>query len=197
MDQNAETVRSTGGKVLFFRELETERLILKNIGNNDNEFMLKLFSNDEVNRFLFDAEPFSTMEEAEKLIDFYLEDEPRCQHRWIVTRKDDGERIGTCGFHCWNRETGTCEIGYDLIPGYWKLGYMAEALAAILAFGKNEMKLEKIEAHIFSGNIDSIKTAERQGFIDSKVTYMEIFRGKAYPHVIYVRSFQYDQNRSM
>lgn len=173
---------------MFFRELETNRLVLKNIGRSDCEFMLRQFSNDKVNRFLFDAEPFSSIEEAEELIAMYLKEESQGPHRWIITRKDDGERVGTCGFHCWDREAGSCHIGYDLYPEFWKQGYMAEALAAILEFGKNEMLLKRIEAHISTENVDSIKSAERQGFVDSKVRYMGRFRGKEYLHAIYVLS---------
>ncbi|MBP7402041.1 MAG: GNAT family N-acetyltransferase [Clostridia bacterium] len=173
---------------MLFKELETDRLVLKNIGKNDCEFMLRQFSNDEVNRFLFDAEPFTCIEEAEELIGFYLKEGPQNPHRWIITRKRDGERVGTCGFHCWDRKAGSCHVGYDLYPDYWKQGYMAEALAAILEFAKNEMKIKRMEAHIFTENIDSIRTAERQGFVDSKERYMELFRGKEYPHAIYVLS---------
>jgi len=174
---------------LFFRELVTERLILRNIGHHDREFIYRQFSDLEVNRYLFDTEPLSSVEEADALIRFYLEEEPRWQHRWILTRKEDGEKMGTCGFHCWNKKSGICEIGYDLYPDYWKQGYMAEALTAIIDFGQKTMKLKKLEAHIYIGNADSIQSARRQQFVDSKQTYMETFRGIKYPHVIYVRYF--------
>lgn len=39
------------------------------------------------------------MEQAQKWIDFYLESEPRNQHRWIMVLKENSEKIGTCGFH--------------------------------------------------------------------------------------------------
>lgn len=43
----------------MFRDLETERLLLKNICHEDDAFFYKQFSSDEVNRYLFDAEPIS------------------------------------------------------------------------------------------------------------------------------------------
>ncbi|NLW69740.1 MAG: GNAT family N-acetyltransferase [Eubacteriaceae bacterium] len=171
---------------MFFKSLETERLILKNIDAGDADFIIKQFSDDEVNRFLFDAEPITTDEQAMELIDFYLAPEPRNQHRWILTLKDGGERIGTCGFHCWNRESGVCEIGYDLYPPYQKKGYMSEALKAALSFAEGEMKIKEIHAHIAEGNTASFKIAEKFGFADSGQTYMEIFRGKEYPHSILI-----------
>lgn len=175
---------------MFFTELETERLLLKIIDEDDAEFILRQFSNDDVNRWLFDAEPYTCIEDAEDIIRYYNEEEPRNQNRWIMIRKDDGEKVGTCGFHCWNRDLRTCELGYDLYPTYVKNGYMSEALSAILRFASDEMKVKTIEAHIADGNMDSVKTALRQGFTDSKRTYMEIFRGKEYLHHIYVRNFE-------
>lgn len=174
---------------MFFTDLETERLLLKVIGTDDAGFILRQFSNDDVNRYLFDAEPLTVIGEAEELICFYMEKEPRNQNRWIIIRKDTGEKIGTCGFHAWNRENRECEMGYDLYPSYWKNGYIQEALTAILDFAKSKMQLRSIEAHIAAGNKDSIKTAERQGFADSKQTYIEIFRGKEYLHRIYTKTF--------
>lgn len=178
-----------GGYAMFFRELRTERCYLKNIGLEDDEFILKQFSNDDVNQYLYDAEPYRTIEEAQALIRFYNEEEPRNQHRWILVKKDTGEKIGTCGFHCWNRKTGVCELGYDLYPDYQKKGYMTEALSEIIAFAKTEMQLKKLEAHIYIENINSVKTVERLGFIDSKTCCYETFRGHNYRFKIYIRRF--------
>ena len=108
---------------MFFHDLKTERLLLRNISHIDDGFILQEFSNGRINRYLFDAEPLQTIE-TQKLIDFYLKDEPRHQHRWVLILKETGTRIGTCGFHCWNRRVGPCEVGYDQKPAYCKQGYM-------------------------------------------------------------------------
>lgn len=174
---------------MFFEDIETERLILKVISAEDDAFILKQFSNDEVNRYLFDVEPYSKIKEAQELIQFYNEPDPRNQNRWIMVNKDTGEKMGTCGFHCWDRGSCYCELGYDLYPVYWKKGYMQEALKAILTFAKNEMKIKRMETHIAEGNIDSVKTSEKQGFKNTSRTYMEHFRGKDYLHYIYEKNF--------
>lgn len=172
-----------------FRDLETPRLLLRGVGMADAAFLLRQFSNDEVNRYLFDAEPFSTLAEAEELVRFYTGPAPRNQHRWILCHKDTGERLGTCGFHCWNRALGEIELGYDLYPSYWKQGYMREALTAALAFAKRELGLRRVEAHVAEGNAASVRTLARQGFVDSGRTYDELFRGAAYLHRIYTLEF--------
>ena len=127
---------------MLFRPLSTPRLLLKNIGPEDEDFLLRQFSNEEVNRFLFDAEPFSTPADARELIAFYTAPEPRNRHRWVLVDRAAGEKLGTCGFHVWNREASACEMGYDLYPTHWHRGYMREALAAILAFARNDMGVQ-------------------------------------------------------
>lgn len=99
--------------------------------------------------------------------------------------KDFGERIGTCGFHCWNQETGEAEIGYDVCPTYWRQGYMTEALTEILAFAKEEMGVKKIYAHISVDNAPSIRTALKQGFHKSGESYFEELHGRKYLHDVY------------
>lgn len=65
----------------MFIDLETQRQILKSISYDDAEFFYQEFSDDDVNRYLFDVEPCSSSEEAKEWIEFYLEPEPRNQHR--------------------------------------------------------------------------------------------------------------------
>jgi ribosomal-protein-alanine N-acetyltransferase len=169
----------------MFIDLETERLFLKCIGYDDTEFFYKQFTTDEVNQYLFDIEPFDSMEEAQKWIGFYLESEPRNQQRWIMVLKENGEKIGTCGFHRWNRETGEIEVGYDLQPSYWRKGYTTEALTSIMKFAVEEMKVEKIFAHISADNIASVRISEKMGFVKTGEHYYQEFHGEKYLHDIY------------
>ena len=169
---------------MFFKELETDRLFLKNVSKYDREFILEQFSNNEVNRYLFDAEPLTDVFGADEIIDFYMQPEPRAQHRWILIRKGDGTKIGTCGFHCWDKSNGCCDIGYDLYPDYWGSGYMIEALKAICAFARSDMKVRSINACISIDNEKSIKLAEKLGFAFTGQVKDEIFRGEKYPHKI-------------
>ncbi len=179
---------------MFFTELETKRMQLKNISRDDREFMFRQFSDSDVSRYLYDEEPFTDISEADGLIDFYLEEEPRNQHRWILVSKEDGTKMGTCGFHCWDRSTGYCEIGYDLYPDFWHHGYATEALDAILAFAQKEMQVKEIAAHVAKENIASAKLLQKHVFVDSGETVIYVFRGKEYPHNVFKKTLFYDKN---
>lgn len=170
---------------MLFHEIETERLLLKNISYEDRAFILNQFSNDSINRYLFDAEPLNSLDEAHELINFYLQPEPRMQHRWILTLKNNSAKIGTCGFHCWDKNLNCVDIGYDLQEEYWGQGLMSEALNAILDFAQNEMKVRQVHAHIYVDNSKSIRLVERFGFTFSSETEIFQFRGQQYLHNIY------------
>lgn len=69
---------------MLFKNIETKRLILKNISTDDREFIFNQFSNDMVNRYLFDAEPLINIEDADELINFYIQPEPRLQYGVLI-----------------------------------------------------------------------------------------------------------------
>lgn len=182
-----------GGERMFFRELETERLFLRNISPADREFVFAQFSDAMVNRYLFDAEPLAELREADELIGFYTQPEPRRWHRWVLVRKADGRKLGTCGFHGWEIASGCCEVGYDLRPDFWGHGYMREAMRALLRFARNDMNLRQLRAMISVENAASGKLAESLGFAFSGEMRQEIFRGREYPHRVYTLCLEPEQ----
>ena len=171
---------------MLFQTIHTDRLTLKIISSDDRDFILSHFSNNTVNEYLFDSTPPITLQDADNIIAPYIIPEPRTQCRWILVRKEDGTKIGTCGFHCWNPADNCCEIGYDLHPAYWGKGYMTEALNTIISFAESQMKINQIRACIYPQNIDSVNLAKKLGFEFQGQIKEERFKGKSYPHKIYV-----------
>jgi len=169
---------------LFFENLETDRLYLKNIDIADREFMFSQFSNDTINKYLYDAEPLTYISEADEIIEFYMTPEPRIQNRWIIIRKSDNKKLGSCGFYCWDKKLSKVETGYDLKEEFWGNGYMHEAMKEIINFAKNQMYVNEIYACISTENQKSIRLVENLGFVLSGSS-VEVFRGKEYPHNIY------------
>lgn len=169
---------------MLFDNLETERLLLHNIEMSDREFIFSQFSDDVVNRYLFDAEPLVDISEADELINYYTIPEPRLQHRWVIIRKSDNRKMGTCGFHCWDIQNGKVEVGYDLKEEFWGNGYMQEAMKEIIEFAKLKMQVKEISACIYLENEKSIRLVKGFGFTLSG-SHTEVFRGEEYMHNIY------------
>ncbi|MCE3295296.1 MAG: acetyltransferase, ribosomal protein N-acetylase [Crocinitomicaceae bacterium] len=79
--------------------------------------------------------------------------------------KKSGTLIGWVGYHTWAFEHFRAEIGYSLNDdAYKQKGYMHEALTAILDYGFNDMKLNRVEALIGPDNIASQNLVLKLGF---------------------------------
>lgn len=172
---------------MLFENLETDRLLLKNIAREDNEFILEQFSDENINKYLYDAEPLTDIGEANEIIDFYLQPEPQGQHRFILVRKSDGAKMGTCGFHCLDVIHKKIDIGYDLKKEFQGNGYMQEALNASINYLLLNFDIQRIDAHIYYENEPSIMLAKKLGFSFYGESELCMFRNQEYLHHIYTR----------
>jgi ribosomal-protein-alanine N-acetyltransferase len=165
----------------MFVNIETERLLLKSIDPSDREFIFEEFQNDFINKYLYDEEPMTDIEQADDLIEFYNMKDPRNQSRWVLIDKLENKKMGTCGFHNWDRKKNQVEIGFELMQQYNGKGYMAEAVEAIIEFARMNMEVNKIIAIVYIDNSNCKRLLEKFGF--SKVGKEEtIFRGSMYLH---------------
>lgn len=147
-----------------FPEIETERLILKEIRPENDKELFTFFSDSEVMRY-YNLEPLKKIEQAEKIINMCAKGyENKQVIRWGIYLKKDKKIIGTCGYHNWAKGYFRAEIGYELSKDYWQKGIMSEAVKAIMLFGFNTMGLNRIEALIETPNTASEKLLRKLGF---------------------------------
>lgn len=163
-----------------FPALSTRRLLLRPIAREDTAFVVRHFLNPLVQRYLLDEEPLTSSLEAAAIVDFYLERPDAPYNRWVVIRSDDGEPIGTCGFHKWSRTHCRAEIGYDLSPAFWGQGYMREAVRAMLQHGFSKLGMHRIEAIVALANTPSANLLRRLGFQQEGVLRAYYRRGGAF-----------------
>ncbi|QED49076.1 GNAT family N-acetyltransferase [Cytobacillus dafuensis] len=148
-----------------FPELETEKVILRKLQMSDAPRMFSYFSKDEVTKF-YDLDTFTSEKQASDLIERLLNRyNERKQIRWAIVLKETGLFIGTCGFHAIEEEHWKAEIGYELHPDNWGQGIMTEVIGAVIQYGFNEMKLNRIEAFYDPKNISSGRVLEKNGFV--------------------------------
>lgn len=84
---------------------------------------------------------------------------------FLLIERETNRTIGQCGFHNWNRLHDRAEVFYGLRNESDKgMGYMKEALAAVLPYGFKEMKLNRIEAFVASYNEPSVRLLKHYGF---------------------------------
>ena len=142
--------------------IETERLLLRKMREDDANSLLDIFSDPIAMRHfgvIFDRS------RMDKWVRDNLEHDK--QHGFSllsVVLKDNGEVIGDCGL-----ETDKIEgdlivgIGYDFKRSYWGKGYATEAAKAVLEYGFSNFDFDSIFGWIDPKNVPSRLVAERIG----------------------------------
>lgn len=144
--------------------IETDRLLLKIVDAGILQEIHSNYPEEEAMRIL----GFTTREEyqADKAkSDGGFETYDRSILGFIMTIKATDRAFGRCGFHNWYHAHSKAELGYAIFSeedrGH---GYMREAMPAILDYGFNTMKLNRIEAYIGPQNAPSLRVVKKHRF---------------------------------
>jgi ribosomal-protein-alanine N-acetyltransferase len=84
---------------------------------------------------------------------------------WGIALRETGAVVGTCGYYR-GFAGGAGELGCVLLPGAQGQGYMTEALHLAIAFGRQEMGLNRIWAVTTVDNAPAIRLLKRLGFVE-------------------------------
>lgn len=175
--------------------MRTERLIIKKIELSDADSMFNIWSNDEVTKFM-NIDSMKTKSQAEEMIKFFQKaDEEKQANRMAIYLREDGNKaIGSCGFNYFNCENARAEIGYELDDKYWRNGYMLEALSALINYGFEEYKLNRIEAKVEINNLPSQNLLERLGFIKEGTLREYEKSNDIYQDIVMYSMLKYDEH---
>ncbi|OBA04007.1 acetyltransferase [Bacillus subtilis] len=148
----------------MFPVLETDRLTLRQITDQDAEAIFACFSNHGVTRY-YGLENMESIEEATSMIQTFaaLYQEKR-GIRWGIERRDTKELIGTIGFHALAKKHRRAEIGYEIIPAHWRNGFASEAISETVSYGFASLGLTRIGAVVFTQNEASNQLLVKMGF---------------------------------
>gem|GEM_PF-2569872 len=94
---------------------------------------------------------------------------------WTMQLPSTGEAIGSVRFNRIDHQARTAEVGFELLPAFRGLGYMSEALLAIIGLGELRFGLERIEASCANENGASQKVLQICGF--RRVLGKQVFMG--------------------
>ncbi|MFY4776769.1 GNAT family N-acetyltransferase [Metabacillus sp. RGM 3146] len=147
-----------------FPLLETNRLYLREITQEDKDRLFEIFSKEEVITF-YGMEIMSQPADAEKLISKFKEGYASgTSIRWGITTRETGVLIGTIGFHNWSKIHCRAEAGYEIHPDYWRRGYASESLKAAIQYGYSSLNLHRIGATVRPENLASLMLLKNMGF---------------------------------
>ncbi len=144
-------------------DLETPRLRLRRLVLDDAPGLHEAYADAATMRF-WDALPSGDLAETARRIRTSLDANPVWHAAWAVLRKDEGRFIGMVNYHArqaWNRRLA---VGWILVPGARRRGWMTEATVALLRHCFGALEAHRIEAEIEPANGASEGLAERLGF---------------------------------
>lgn len=183
------------------QEIETERLLLRRVADDDLPFYTRIHADPDVARFISHGRPRSPEETRgwlSSLLDAYRQ---TSLGQLAVTRKSDGALVGRCGLSYLETDriaagdgnrTGyyfperaptdsdpvvESELGYTFEKASWGQGYATEAVRAVFEYASTHRPLERIVSLIHADNLRSRRLAERFGVV------------RSYPVVLWGRPF--------
>lgn len=144
--------------------METARLALTRLSDDDGEFIVRLLNEPSFLRYIGDR-GVRTPEDARR----YIREGPaagysRYGHGLMrVGLKPAGIPIGICGVL--RRDTlPEPDLGFSLLPEYWSQGYAHEAAAAVMRHARDVLRLGRVLAITTTDNDPSMRLLARLGF---------------------------------
>jgi RimJ/RimL family protein N-acetyltransferase len=144
--------------------LETERLTLRRLNEDDAPFMIGLLNEPSFIRFIGDR-GVRTPDDARA----YIRNGPIASYDrfgfglLLVTLREVGTPIGICGLL--KRDTlDDVDVGFAFLPAYWSRGYGFESASAVIEDGWTTFRLQRIVAITDPENVVSIRLLEKLGF---------------------------------
>jgi ribosomal-protein-alanine N-acetyltransferase len=88
----------------------------------------------------------------------------KTEYNFAIELKRSHEVIGGASLMAINYFSGCATIGYWIGRKYWRQGLMTEALGAILQFAFAKLKLNRVQADVFTENKASLNLLRKAGF---------------------------------
>ncbi len=148
-----------------FPILQSQRLLLRESTMEDIAFYFELRSNKEGMKYIPRTLPTSEQDIIpflENINELYKKEDAI---NWVICIKETGEPIGSIGFYRTEKESFRTEIGYMLLPKYYKKGYAHEAIQTVLEHGFKVMQFNSICAVIDPRNEASRKVLVKNNFV--------------------------------
>lgn len=163
--------------------LETDRLILRKLTNDDKHDLSLVLQNKDV---MYAYEHAFSDEE----VGIWLNNQLRRYKDdgfglWAVILKETGALIGQCGLTIQQiGNKNVVEVGYLFNKAYWHKGYATESAIACKNFAFNNLNIDEVYSIIRENNTSSINVARRNG-MTLKGKFVKHYYGIDMPHLIY------------
>lgn len=143
--------------------LETERIILLEVTEDDAEFILDLLNQPSFIKYIGDRNVRNETQARGYIESRFTESYRKFGFgMWAVVLKETSQPIGICGFV--KRDSlPEADIGFAFLPQFEKKGYAFESASAAMRYGKDVLELPRVLAITSQDNRDSQKLLEKIG----------------------------------
>lgn len=98
----------------------------------------------------------------------------------------DGVLVGSISTHSCDPRHGTFKYGAAIFREHWRKGYATEAIMILLRYYFEELRYQKVTAHIYAFNESSIALHEYLGFLqEGRLRNMIFTQGQYYDEYLY------------
>ena len=160
--------------------LSTDRLELREFRESDGPAVLAYQRNPLYLRYY--AWTDRTPEEAQDFVQIFLDQQqasPRLEFQLAIDLKSTGRLIGNCGIRMKSADAREADIGYELDPVHWRMGFATEAARAMLRFGFTDLGLHRVWSWCIADNTGSVRVLEKLGMRrEGQLRENEYYKGR-------------------
>jgi ribosomal-protein-alanine N-acetyltransferase len=148
--------------------LETERLLMRPVSDDDLEDVVALYGDPDVMRYI-GVRGALTREQTWERVAFMVDHWRRHGFgMWALRLKDGGAFVGRCGLRYMDNST-EIELGYTLARAYWGRGLATEASRAVVRYFFRVLKLPRLVAIADPANTASVNVMKKLGMVFERV----------------------------
>jgi RimJ/RimL family protein N-acetyltransferase len=148
--------------------LETERLLMRPVVDDDFDAVAALYGDADVMRYIGLRGPL-TYEQTRERVAFMVDHWRRHGFgMWSLRLKDGGAFVGRCGLRFMDNTT-EIELGYTLAKAFWGRGYATESARAVVRHVFNVLKLKRLVAIADPANTASVNVMKKLGMTFERV----------------------------
>ena len=167
-----------------FPTIKTDRIILREITHLDLENIYIGLSNPNVIQHY--GISFDSLEATKEQMIWFAD---KKQMWWAICSPDNQTFYGAGGLNDIDHNKGKAEIGLWLLPDFWGMGIMKEAMPLITDYGINQLQLNRIEGFVETENSNCKKAMSKLDFVLEKTMKdSEIKNGKLISVDVYVKT---------
>lgn len=165
---------------MTFPVIETARFFLREFTPTDATLLVKHFGNPQAATYV-ENQPIRTREQANEWLKWMggVFSDPRAL-RCAATLKGGVPFVGYGGLYNWNREINCASLDYNVLPDFRGKGFATEIASAIIEYGWQNLKLNRIEADVVCGNITTLHILEKLGFKREGTMRQRLLKGGKY-----------------